>query len=233
MNARISFDLCPEIQNALETKGILKKFEMNKKSKEESSNFFDSIEIGNACEKARSEANRSTDSLINKNDSKINESESYKFVDFEDSFPKKDDSHISQSETYKFEDSLTPSQANRSFEKSKSLYEFEDLEAVCNKTLSSICHKSPNSNLLSETQLFDVAEPSGFWNCTVLEDKSPNVMAAKVNCPSTILEESGSTTKSFETACVSGNSSYFTATTKSGKYYFCLLDIHIYSAWLI
>lgn len=97
--------------------------------------------------------------------------------------------------------------ADNSFEKSKSLYEFEDLELVCNKTL----------NILSETQLNDVVEPSGFWNSSLLEmDQSPKIQL--VNRPSTIFEESGSTTKSFETACVSENSSYFTAKGKSGKF---------------
>lgn len=111
-----------------------------------------------------------------------------------------------------------------SFEKSKSLFEFEDNEVACNKTL----------NALSDTQLSDVVEPSGFWNTSLFENRQ----SPKLNQPntqqSTIFEESGSTVHSFETPCESSNSSYFTATAKSGKihtqsanYYINSLNISI------
>ncbi|KAL5284289.1 sip2 family protein [Megaselia abdita] len=116
VNARISFDLCPEIENALKEKGIPSKFKMNTEEKP-----------------------RETD-----------------------------------------------------YDKTKSLYEFEDLEAVCNKSM----------NVFSETtQLYDMVEPSGFWNNS-LEG----------------LLKTDSTTNSFETACASKNTSFFTATEKSGGF---------------
>lgn len=91
-----------------------------------------------------------------------------------------------------------------SFEKSKSLFEFEDNEAACNNTLS-------------ETRLSDVIEPSGFWNTSLFDNRQAPKLNQLNTQQSTIFEESGSTINSFETPCESNNSSYFTATTKSGK----------------
>lgn len=117
------------------------------------------------------------------------------------------------------------------FEKSKSLYEFEDNEEACNNTL----------NVLSEKQLSEEEEPSEFWSHSLLENHSSRTKL--LNTQQSIIfedseESSGSTTyietitnkrfptNSFET-CESSNSSYFTAAGKSSKQNICELLMFI------
>lgn len=92
----------------------------------------------------------------------------------------------------------------RYFEKSKSLYEFEDNENTCKKGI----HFLPE-----ETRLSDTFEPSELWNNSLVEKS----LSPTKDLPSIIFEESGSTFNSFETSSKSKSSSYFTATAKSGK----------------